>query len=174
MAHSPIVARDVIITECGGMSSAELARRPDSEIVRSVAARYLWPFNAVMSVGVHHGMYPFQKSALAVLGVPPLLISTVPLSGLVIQSPANPGRRVLPVRSCCIAAVLRSRFLAMRRPKPSSNASTSLRALAMARCSSSVGGIGITKCRNVAIENSRRVVPTTSPWIRACVRSDSN
>ena len=31
------------------------------------------------------------------------------------HSPWKPGRRVLPVRSCCMAACLRSRFLAMSR-----------------------------------------------------------
>ena len=51
------------------------------------------------------------------------------------HSPWKPGRRVWPVRSCCMAACLRSRFLAMSRSSPPSSASTSLNAVAMARCS---------------------------------------
>ena len=45
------------------------------------------------------------------------------------HSPSNPGSRVLPVRSCCMAACLRSRFLAISRSRPSSRASTSLKAV---------------------------------------------
>ena len=56
------------------------------------------------------------------------------------HSPWKPGRRVWPVRSCCIAACLRSRFLAMSWSSAPSSASTSLNAVAMARCSG--GGIG--------------------------------
>ena len=62
-----------------------------------------------------------------------------PPSRFTSHSPWKPGRRVWPVRSCCMAACLRSRFLAMSRSSPPSSASTSLNAAAMARCSGTGG-----------------------------------
>ena len=55
------------------------------------------------------------------------------------HSPVNPGRRVLPVRICCIGACLRSRFLAINASSETISSSASLNAPAMARCSSQEG-----------------------------------
>ncbi|KGX95861.1 hypothetical protein Y023_5257 [Burkholderia pseudomallei A79D] len=74
IAHSPIVARDVITTELAGINSAELFDSPSDVIWRLVSRRYFPPPNRVMSVGVHHGMPPSQNRETVVLGVPPLRI----------------------------------------------------------------------------------------------------
>ena len=47
----------------------------------------------------------------------------------------HPGNRVWPVRSCCMVACLRSRFLAISWSSLASKASTSDSAEAIARCS---------------------------------------
>jgi len=46
MAHSPIVARDVMTIEVDGIISAELQFSPWTVIFRLVSLRYLWPFRA--------------------------------------------------------------------------------------------------------------------------------
>ena len=51
--------------------------------------------------------------------------------------------------SCCKAACLRSRFLAMSRSSPSSSASASLNAAAMARCSAKIGAWKLRSFRNL-------------------------
>ncbi len=58
----------------------------------------------------------------------------------VCHSLAKPGRRVRPSSSCCTAACLRSRVLAMSRPRATINTSTSLNAWAILRCSISLLG----------------------------------
>ena len=60
-------------------------------------------------------------------------------SRFVSHSPLKPGRRVLPVRSCCMAACLMARFLAISASNAPSNPSTSDNASAMARCSAEAG-----------------------------------
>ena len=140
MAHSPIVARDVIIKDCGGITSAELECNPSSEIVCKVLVKHFLSRRFVISVGVHQGIFPSQYLGFSVLGVPPLLILPTSERGLVTHSFVNPGRRVLPVRSCCMAACLMARFLAISASSDSSNLSTSDNAPAMARCSYLFGG----------------------------------
>ena len=59
---------------------------------------------------------------------------------LPLESP-NPSNRCLPVRSCCIAACLRSRFLAMSLSSEVISASASDSTSAIASCSGSGGRI---------------------------------
>jgi len=77
---------------------------------------------------------------------------------VLVQLPQNPGRRVLPVRSCCIAPCFSARFLAMRVSRASRRASTSLRTSAMARCSGR-GGMGMEKRFNQLYSMLSTVVP---------------
>ena len=60
IAHSPIVALDVITIDIHGSSSAELLFRPASEILLSVENIYFLPDSFVMSVGVHQSILPSQ------------------------------------------------------------------------------------------------------------------
>ena len=72
-------------------------------------------------------------------------MSNITQAVVVSHAPLNPGRRLLPVRSCCMAACLMARFLAISASNAASNPSTSDNASAMARCSGFDRGYGIHK-----------------------------
>src|SRR5687767_13836811 len=98
---SPTVARlQSKIVPLGSMV-AELSRSPASVIVRSVVLRY-FPRRAVMSVGVHHGIAPFQYADLVVDGVPPLTIEQTAPKRVATHGAVNPRSRVRPVTSSWI------------------------------------------------------------------------
>src|SRR5436309_450064 len=107
-----MVARLQSNNEPGGSRLAAQLANPSAVIRRFVVRRNL-PGVPVMSVGMHQGMVPFQNLAICVLGVAPLLISATSPRDFVFHFSLNPGRRVLPVRSCCIAPCLMARFLAI-------------------------------------------------------------
>src|SRR5262245_52990913 len=140
MAHSPIVALVVITSELAGMISADEESRPAFVIHLDVACKYLVPRRAVMSVGVHHGTSPSQKSGRAVEGVPPPRISASSDRLRDTQGTLNPGRRFAPVSNDCIAPCLMARFLTSNCSSDSISASASLSAHATAACSPSLLG----------------------------------
>ena len=80
------------------------------------------------------------------------------------HAPLNPGSRVLPVRSSCMAAFFISRFLAMSAPRLSSRASTSESAAAMAFCSEN-GGQAIGNNASLATE-SPGCAEDSEYWLR--------
>ncbi len=147
IAHSPIVARVVIISERLGIISAELNFRPYCDMEREVCVNNLLQVRLVRSDGVHQGISPSQKSARRVLGVPPLLIWPTSPSCFTDHSPANPGSLLFPVSNSCMAPCLICRFLTMPCSRASMRASASERAVAMAFCSFSVGGKGMSNFR---------------------------
>ena len=89
---------------------------------------------------------------LSVMSCSPLQYVATSPSRFTSHSPWKPGRRVWPVRSCCMAACLRSRFLAMSRSSPPSSASTSLNAAAMARCSATVAERQSSICEQIVLD----------------------
>src|SRR3990172_1851947 len=93
---SPIVARLQSNKVPFGNKVAELLFRPNSVMRFSVLFKYLSGV-LVMSVGVHQLMFPFQYSAICVLGVPPLTISVISPNFFVSHSALNPGNRLFPV-----------------------------------------------------------------------------
>ena len=82
----------------------------------------------------------FQAKEKIEVGVVPLVMSShSSLNRFTSHSPLNPGRRCLPVRSCCMAAFLTACFLAISLSNAWIRLSTSDKALAMTRCSAGRG-----------------------------------
>lgn len=158
IAHSPIVARVVIISERLGIISAELNFRPYCDMEREVCVNNLLQVRLVRSDGVHQGISPSQKSARRVLGVPPLLIWPTSPSCFTDHSPANPGSLLFPVSNSCMAPCLICRFLTMLCSRASMRASASERAVAMILCSST-DGKGIASWRNFVVGCARAGTP---------------
>lgn len=110
-----------------------------------------------------------QNLETPLLGVRPIVIRATAPRRCFDHFPLSPGRRVLPVRSCCIAACLMARFLTISRSSDAISPSTSDNAAAMARCSST-GGAGMSKLRIFCSVNRVMAFPLINSWSRCCPR----